>query len=804
MFKNYLKIAWRNLLRRRLYTAINIIGLSLGVTFVFLTVGYIWSELQVNRNFKRADRIFLLQSEYLSSVKVDAAPSPFARALKEAYPELVSDYYRSFWKSTIISNGEKHFRDNVQIGDTTLINMFGLPLLYGNIKTLFDNPEAVVITAQRALKFFGTTDILGKTLSIQNSKGDHQDFVVTGVLSDFSAGSFNTVRANATIPANCVFLSINGVKKFYEGDDFSNWEYNRNSYVLLKEGVTPADLVRPIRQLIASRVPAESRDGLNITLRPLTTFHLEENDGIVSKIIFTLSLTALFILVMAIVNFVNMSIAGSMSRLKEIGLRKVMGGLRLQLIFQFLIEATIVSFIAIVLSLFTYWFANPYATNILGKELIQFSSMPLSFIAIPIALILFIGLLAGIYPALVLSSVNTVESVKGKMKGVKENILLRRTLVVFQFFIAIVVFISAVVVSRQVNFFVNTDLGFNKEQVLNLELPREWTADGIRRIETIRDEIAVTRGVMATSISYSIPNRNTSGSPALYEIGKDPSDAVTPHAIISDENYAKTFSIPVIAGSFFGEAGGRYDSSTIVVNEAFINAFGWNSGSEAVGKKLITGNRDEGNTICGVVKNFHFESKHETIKPLVFYSVADSKIFRFMSLNVESSDMVQTIASIEKKWKKLLPGSPFDFSFMDETINIVYKSELQLKKASYFATIMALTIVMLGIIGMVSLSVAKRSREIGIRKVLGSSVFGIIIFFIKDFAGVIIVANLIAWPVAYLMLDQWLNDYAYRSVVGMYPFVMVSVFLVLFIMMLIGLQTLKAATRNPAHVLRGE
>ncbi|WP_276500548.1 ABC transporter permease [Terrimonas pollutisoli] len=804
MFKNYLKIAWRNLLRRKFYSAINIFGLSIGVAFVFLVGSYVWGEWQVNRNFKNADRLFLLQTVHRGSEGIAAAPSPFAQVLKETYPHLVSNFYRSFWKNTIISNGEKHFRDNVQVGDSTLIDMFGFSLLYGNPGTLFDSPDAVVITEERALKFFGSTNSVGKTLTIQNTEGQDHDFIVTGILKDIPANSINTVRANAKIPVNSVFLSVNGVKQFYKGGDFLKWQAYSNSYVELKEGVNPADLVQPIHQLINTHVPGENKEGLQISLKPLSNYHLDANNGIVRKIIYTLSLTALFILLMAIVNFVNMSIASSMARLKEIGLRKVMGGIKRQLILQFLIEATIISFIAVGFSLLIYQLIQPFTATLLGKEFPQLSSMPFYFICIPVVLILCIGLLAGTYPALVLSSVNTVESVKGKLKGVKENIFLRKALVSFQFFIAIVVFISAVVIARQVHFFLNTDLGFHKDQVLNVELPRNWTEAGVKRIQTIRNEIAASKGVVQASVSFSIPNRNTTGSPGFYKSGNDPLNVVEPSGIIADEKYAETFGIPVIAGSFFSRTNTIYDSSAIVVNEAFTKALGWKSANEAVGKKLSRQDNNESYTICGVVKDFHFESKQEAIKPLVIFHIQSSTIFRFMSIRLESLDMEQTIAGLEKKWMELMPGSPFDYSFMDETINTVYKSEIQLKKASYFATILAVVIVMLGIIGMVSLSIAKRTREIGIRKILGSSVSGIILFFIRDIFRAILVANLIAWPVSYFIMKKWLSDYAYRIEMGLYPFIIVSVLLTIATMLLISIQTTKVAIKNPVKSLRTE
>lgn len=801
MFKNYLIIAWRNLLRRKLYSAINILGLSLGVAFVFLIGSYVWGELQVNRDIKKINRIFLLHTSHHGSEGTAAAPSPFAQALKESYPGQVVNFYRSYWKSTVISNGEKHFRDNVQVGDSTLIDMFGFSLLHGNANSLFQNPDAVVITAERALKFFGNTNVLGKTLTIQNTEGEDHNFIISGVLKNIPANSVNTVRANTNLSVNSVFLSEKGARHFYKGEDFSNWQNYRNSYIELSKGVEPGELALPIRQLIDSRVPDESKEGLEISLRPLSDYHLEANNGAVRKTIYSISFTALLILLMAIVNFVNISVASSVSRLKEIGLRKVMGGIKRQLILQFLTEAIIITSIAIGLSLLIYQLIQPMAVELLGKELLRLSSMPFYFISIPLVLILGVGLLAGIYPALVLSSVNTVESIKGKLKGVRENILLRKLLVSFQFFITIFVFISSVVIARQVDFFMNTDLGFDKEQVLNIELPRNWTDEGVKKIQTVRNEIASSPGVVQASVSFSIPNRNTSGSPGFFKSGDNSSNAVEPYAIVADEKYAGVFDIPLIAGSFFNTL---YDSSSIVVNEAFIKALNWKSANEAIGKKLRTEDSDEYYTISGVVKDFHFESKQEMINPLVFFHIQRDRIFRFMSIRVAAVNMKEAIAGIEKKWTEIMPGVPFDYSFMDETMSIVYKSEIRLKKASYFASVMALVIVLLGIIGMLSLNIVKRTREIGIRKVLGSTVSGIILFFIKDIIKVILVANLIAWPVSYFILEQWLNNYTYRIKMGPYPFIFVSGLLILLTIVLISIQTAKAATKNPVKSLRTE
>ena len=806
MLRNYLKIAWRNLIKRKFYSAINIFGLSAGIAFVLLIAGYVWNELQVNSNIKNANRIFLLKSKFKTDETgfiTAAVPNPLSKTLKEEFPNLVTNYYRWLWKSTVVSNGDKHFRENVQMGDTTLISMFNLPLLYGSANTVFKNPDAVVITEEKALKIFDTRNAVGKILTIENNEGAKHDFIVTGVLKNLPANSITSTQAADKMSVNSIFLPITALKNLYGQDDEQDWGTYRVTYIQLNNGVTPNDIIKPIQHVLNLNTDADVQNNLQVNFTSLTDAYLDANNNAVIKMINTLSYTAMFILLMAIVNFINISIGNSTSRLKEIGLRKVFGGVKKQLVMQFLTESLIVVFIAACFSLIIYQLLQPVFSNFIGRNIPSLFSFLFYFIGILVLFILFIGLSAGFYPAIVLSSVKIAESVKGKLKSVNENIFLKKILVGFQFFIAIVVFTSVIIISRQVSYIMNTDLGFNKEQILNVPLPRAWTKDGLRQIENVRNELIKTPGVMQASINYTIPDRNSSIDAGLYRQDQDSSMAIEPFGIISDEKYAETFQIPVLAGKFFSGVSVQ-DSSSVVINETLVKELGWKSAGEAVGKTLNNTEDNKSYTICGVVKDFHFEPKQATIKPLAFFSVLQTNVYRFISIKIKPGNTEKTIAGIQKKWSLLMPDEPFDYSFMDETLQMTYKSELQLKKASYMATILSLIIVLLGIISIVSLSISKRNKEIGIRKVLGASVFNIIVLFVKDVLMLIVIAAFVACPVVYFIMRLWLNNYAYRIDIGENPFIIVFATMIFITALIICMQTIKTALMNPVKSLRTE
>lgn len=798
MLRNYLKIAWRNLLKNRFHSVLNVVGLSIGLAFSFLVAAYVWNEWRVNRDIRNISNQYIIQSSWKDpnmGYNLTTA-GPLARSLKEQYPTLVANYYRWDGITSNISKGDKVFREGLQVGDSTMLGMYGFDLLHGDERTALKDPFTIVITEDKAIKYFGRTDVIGETLTIESFRGSKHDFAITGVMKTPSQNSVLNLLPGLD---NQLFIPLASLSFF--GRDLENWN---NNYIVglieLKAGVDPAALQAPMQALLSRNAPASTAANMRPKLVPLATYYLEQDNALVKRMLWTVSFIALFILLMAVINFVNVSIGKSATRIKEIGVRKVLGGLRKQLIYQFLVEATLVVLISTAVALAVYELANPYLSEVLGRSIPKLSAFPYVFAAIPVLLALFIGFVAGIYPAFVLSALKAVDSVKGRLRSVQSNIALRKTLVGFQFFTASIVLIGAIIASQQVSFFFSKNIGYDKEFIVSAQLPRNWSREGVERMRTIRNEFAAMPEVAEVTITYGVPDGSSSGHVPMYVEGKDSTQAVSLEQLTTDENYLKTFRIPVAAGRFFQSAS---DSTSLVINETASRALGWNNINDAVGKRIyFPGNVPV--TIVGVTRDFHFYSMKDEIKPLMFTNVGLTPLYRLLAFKLKPGNTAASLEALQKKWAALLPGSAFEYSFMDETLARVYQSELRLKKAAHTATILALVIVVLGVIGLVSLSIQKRTKEIGIRKILGASVTNIASLFLKDFLPVILIGGAIAIPVAWYIMQSWLNDYTYRISITALPFLVSFLVLGLLTTLLITLQISRAVVESPAKNLRTE
>jgi ABC-type antimicrobial peptide transport system permease subunit len=801
MFKNYCRIGWRNIIRHPFYSLISIAGLAAGIAFTMIIIAYVWNELQVNNQLKNPDRQYIIQSKLKdpSQGYEMASFGALAKALRESYPNLVANYYRFDGVTSNVSKGEKAFRENLQIGDSTLFTMYGFKLLHGNAATALNEPFSVVITEKMARKYFDKTDVIGESITIENFAGTKHPFAITGVLSN--TGRNSVTRLN---DENYNQFLIPGSNLAYFG---RNMDWN-NIYIVqyleLQKGVTPAQLEQPIKQLIKQNVSPQTADDITPYLKTLKDYYFSADNGLVKKMLYALSGIALFILLMAIINFVNMSVSRSASRMREIGVRKVLGGLKTQLILQFLVESVLLVFFATLLALLLYACTKDIFSHILGKEIPAFTDFPVSFIGLPILLIVLIGLLAGIYPAFRLSSLQTVESLKGKFLSVKENVWFRKSLVAFQFGTAIVVFTGALIIARQINYFFSQELGYNKDYMVSAQLPRNWTPEGVRKMETIRRGFATIPQVAGTTLSYEIPDGANAGGIALFPLGANASTAITSQLLMTDEYYAAAYQIPMAAGEFYCQPGSFTDSSKIVINEAQVKALGLKNAQEAIGKQLLFKEGQSPFVVAGVVKDFHFGSMQQAVQPASFLHVGITNQYRYLSFRLKPGNIAAAMEALQKQWAMLLPGAPFEYKFMDETLAHVYRSEIQLKQAADIATVLAVVIVLLGILGLVSLSIQKRTKEIGIRKVLGSSTQSIITLFLKDFLPVLLVAGLVAWPLTWLLMKQWLSEYAYRIDITATPFAMATLVLGAITGLLILLQTIRVALENPVKSLRTE
>lgn len=801
MFKNYFKIAIRHLTAHKLFSLINILCLAIGITFSIIIGTYILNQEAVNSHLKNLENQYILKSKWKTKdMGLDITTlGPLAKTLKAEYPNLVANYYRYNPVTNVVSAGDKHFKENIAIGDTTFVSMYGLPVLYGNPKQAFQNNNSAVITESMAQKLFGKKDAIGQRISVLTTvNNEHQDYTISAVLKDIPYNSvFNLVGDEYN-----VFVPSVGNRYYLGGDGADNWnQVFEVGMVELQKGIFPQNLEKPLKQILAKYTPEAIQQNLQVQLAPVKSYY--SGSSSVQKMITTLSLVAIFILLMAIINFININIGISSYRLKEIGLRKVFGGARRQLIRQFITEALLLTFISAIVSIALYELLRPTFENILNSTFVHFWEFTFYQFQLLTLLVLMVGLISGIYPAFVLSASNVLHAVKGKMDSAKNGLMLRKILLVVQFTIAIVVFISALNVSKQVSYVFNKDLGYNKDQLMVINaLPKQWDSVGVKRMENIKSALQQLSVVKDASLSFEVPDRKPPNAIDLLPVGSSNNQPVFISGTIADKDYAGTFGLHLKSGTFFNQEGTGI-SGQVVLNESAAKALGLTD-ETAIGKQIKWVSANVMLTVSGVVKDYNYSSLQQKIEPVAFTNIEDALAYRFLTVKLNSSNMTAAINQVKEKWKSLLPASPFEYTFMDDNFQSLYKSELQLKSAADIATILNLLIVFMGIFGVVAFTLAKRSKEIAVRKVLGAGIKNIILLFIKEYAWLILIANIIAWPLAYTLVNHWLQSYAYRVEQSITPYLFAggSVFMAAFIF--VGLQCLKTASLNPVKNLRSE
>lgn len=804
MFRNYVTIAWRNLLRNNGFPVINIFCLVIGLTFSLLMGVYISDQAAINSDIKNVSDQYVIKSDWKHEnmgLPITTL-GPLAKTIREEYPGLVENYYRFNPVVNIVSYGDKHFRTQMSVGDTTLVTMYGFPLLAGDPQHAFRNDQSAVVTEKFARKFFGGAPALDKVISIQTpADGQKHNFVITAVLRDLP---FNSITG-FTKHEYEVYLPMEANPYFQAGDKGDQWS---NIYmagmIQLKRGVTAERLQRPFADVLEKYQPAFVKGNLKIKLAAVRDYYLKDNNGSVQKMLTTLSFVTVFILMLAMINFVNISVGTSAYRLKEIGLRKVFGSSRRQLIAQYLTEALILTFIAGIMSLGFYELLRPVFNDLLDTVLAHVWQLGFGRFALIMGIMLLAGLIAGAYPAFVLSASNVTTAVKGKMDTIKGGLLLRKTLLIVQFTVAIVVFISAITVSRQVTYFFTQDIGYNKDQVMIVSsLPRQWDSAGIVKMENLKSQFSGIPGVQSVSLSYDIPDGNGGGNVYAYPQHSDNLISMTDISV--DAGFAKTYGLKMVEGNFFSDGDINAISGKVVLNETAVKTFGWTS---AVGKTIhigtVSGARE---TVVGVVKDFNLGSMKDKVQPLIIAGLNDpsfARAYRYYSIKVKTRDISNTISGIEKKCRELFPEAGFESAFMDDKFRLLYQSELQLKRAADVATVLSLLIVFSGIIGVLAFTLTRRTKEIAVRKIVGANAGNIIFIFLKEYGLLILLSNAIAWPLAWFISARWLENYAYRFHQDAVPYLFVCVFVLFTASALITVQCFKTASTNPVKSLRTE
>ena len=807
MFKNYLKTAYRNLVKNKFYTAINIVGLAVGIATCLLILLYVSDELSFDRYNTQAQRIYRVNNEIKfgdNHVDLAVAPSLMGTTMVKEIPE-VEQYTRIQWHgSLLIKKGNENLReDHVAYGDSTLFEVFTLPMISGDPKTALREPHSLVISEKIAKKYFNSVDPVGKEMIINDSL----NYKITGVIRNIPSQShfnFDIFVATSENP--------------YSRDD--NWlSENWNTYILVKKNANINKLNTEINAMMDRYVGPELQGVVNMSLdqfkknggyvraslTPLTSIHLHSNktgelggNGNM-QFVYIFSAIALFILLIACVNFMNLSTARSFNRAKEVGVRKVLGSLRKNLIQQFLAESVLISFIALIFAVMLASLLLPYFNQLSGKTIKADTIFQPGMIFSLVILMLIVGLLAGSYPAFFLSSFQPIAVLKGKLVAGFKRSLLRNALVVVQFVITIVLIIGTLVVFNQLNYIRAMDVGYNRNHVLVINGTSVLGDQAV----TFKNELLGITGVQNATITGYLPTDYERSSNAFFtSTALDPKSAISMQIWSVDENYVPTLGMKMLDGRNFSPQFPT-DSTGIIINEAaakFLNT------KETLNRKLYTISDFKSKKtiefhVIGVVKDFNFYSLHYLVTPL---ALSFGKNNDNISVRIDASNTPSVISAIKTKWKTQAAGQPFDYGFMDEQFNSIYNTEQQTGRISITFSILAILIACLGLFGLVTYAAEQRTKEIGIRKVLGANVLGIVGMIIKDFLKLVIIASMFAFPIAWWGMNKWLMNFAYRVGIGWWIFIIAALIAVVVTVVTISYQAIKAAVSNPVNSLRSE
>lgn len=799
MFRNYLKIAWRNLFKDKLYSFVNIMGLAIGMAccvIIYLYVSFESSYDTYHQNYPNIYRMVSVSHEPDRITEFAPSSPMMGQSTKDNFPE-VKRLLRFSGSSRYFSLGEKKFFDNrLLYADSTLLDVFSFRIKEGQVKNSLNKPYTVVLTESCAKKYFGNEKAVGKIIQMS----DTIPFTVTAVIED--------IPRNTHFTADC-FLSrvtMNDMNRsdtsWIENNERNWFNCNTYTYLELQDGTDPAVLTPKINSYM-TRENAEIRRQtgmfMNCRLQPVKDIHLnshleaefkDSNNGYMIYI-YIFTGTAILMLVIACFNFINLSTAKSINRSKEIGLRKVIGATRKQLVLQFLGESSLFALIGAVISLGIVLVTLPAFNNFVGLEL----SLNMNVVFIYLFIIVVVGFLSGSYPALMMSSFAPIRSLKGLIKHSFGDVLFRKGLVVFQFTIAVALIVCTSLVLKQLDYIQNRHIGLNKEQLLNIDLKQRDAAKSDLLLKALRDNPKISAAsVNGFSFKYS-------SNITLIPEGMAENKLTSCSVFALDENFLSTYQIKLAAGRDFSNKFPSDEAEGFMVNETAVREFGWKTPKEAIGKRVQWGMGKDGK-IIGVVKDFNFSSLKEPIKPVLMHIF--KPWYNSITVRLNTTDVQSTLAQIEELWKREAPFTPFKYSFVEEDYNSLYQSELKMRSVLGVFTFLAIFVACLGLLGLAAFSIKQRYKEIGIRKVLGASVPGIVKHLSKDFLKPILLAIVIAFPLAWLACYKWLQNFAFKTDLSFWIFISAGAGALLIAFGTISFQAIKAAIANPINAIRSE
>jgi len=805
MIKNFFLTAFRNLTQKWSYSFINILGLTIGlasVIYIFLFVSF---ELSYDKMHNHYDRIYRMGVKGMlmnSEINQAITAAPMAEALRNDYPEVAGACRLTTAGDWLMTYKDKKFNERYFLfADSTFFDIFSFKLIKGDPKTVLTEPRSIVFTESAAKKYFGNEDPVGKTLKVENDTVLYQ---VTGLMQD--------------IPENSHFtFDMLGSMTTLRRSESTFWvNHNYYTYILLNEGTDPEAFETKMQSLVEKYVGPQIEQILGVNMQefeasgnsfgyfmqPLADIHLRsdlqyeiEANGNILYIYIFISV-AVFILVIASINFTNLATARAANRATEVGVRKVLGAQKKQLVAQFLTESFLITLLSLALAVVALEVVMPYLNNITQIPLaINYFS---SWYTLPgfLLLIILVSFMAGSYPAFFLASFRPVAVLKGKLKLGAKNGMLRSALVIVQFVVSVFILLSTYTVSDQLHYMLNKDLGFEKEHVLMIR-----RSDGLRnQMESFKSEVKNLSGVVEITNARNYPGINFSNN-TFFKEGEQTNTYLLNQAWVSFD-YEKTFGFEMLKGRFFSKDFPT-DSNAIVINESAVKSLGLD---EPVGKNLLLPageNEYRPLKIIGVVKDFHFKSLHTTIEPAAF-TLLPGNWEGVVCVKLRPENINNTISSIQNIWESFTSQYPFEYFFFDDHMEDLYQAEKRTSSIFIIFSLLSVVIALFGLFGLISFITEQRKKEIGIRKTFGSTSLNIVVIICKDILKLIIIATLISWPIAYWVMNKWLQDFSYRVDIHFIMFLVIPLITMLVSLLVVIYQALKAAFRNPAETLRYE
>jgi putative ABC transport system permease protein len=805
MLLNYFKIAFRTLLKFKGYAFINLLGLALGLTAGILIMIYVLDETSYDKFHVKADRLYRVTTSFYAAGDEDKGGMdqngwPIGNVLVRDFPEVESVIYTRNGSFLTVNHTDKRIRQNVHFMTPEFFSMFSFPLIKGSADKALTEPYTAVITEDMEKKYFNG-DALNKTLLMV----DTLNVVVTGVLKNVPANShmqFDILVSFATFEA---------IDSYFSFDNDDGWgNINMRNYILLKEGSDFQAFAKKAENIYMERAGEMMKSWgttAHVGFEPMKDIYLKSKSGngmgplgSIDRL-YLLGGIAAFVIILACINFVNLATARSVYRAKEVGLRKVAGSTRQGLIRQFLSESFVLTVFALFIAIALAGLFLPVFNQLLNKNYELVTLANVSVVSGITILVVIVALLAGYYPAMVMSALKPTEVLKGKMQSSARGIQLRRSLVVFQFVISATLVVGTLIVLDQLRYMQQQDLGFQKDEIMVVNSSRA-RATNPEAFETMKNELKALTVIGNVSMTNSLPGTPGWRGQVSYPEGKTGADAVSVEYMAVDEDYLATLGLNLIAGNNFDKAHTAELEEGLILNEAAVAAYGWLSPEEAIGKKIVSPSESPAGKVIGVVKDYHQLGLQQKIGPMVMdYFPKRGNMY---AIRYKASDTQHLIASVQSVWNKTFPGYDFNYFFLDQDFEKQYQSEQRLANVFTLFAVITIIIAAIGLVGLVSFMVVSKTKEIGVRKVLGAGVMNITKLLSKEFIILVVIANVLSIPIAWYVANQWLQKFAYRTTLDPMLFVWTALIAITITLLAVGYQTIRAATSDPVNSLRYE